>query len=186
MALNQTIFSPLTNYQGTITSYTYPYGNTLQILSSSLPAYQATGWQQKILYFPFFVNVTTQTIVSDIQLDLATNTKYIVNGYLLGSSAAAANGLRVGITGSLNLRTHYSIEVPSTTTAITYGNNAIANAGSMGASNVNNYYLVQLKAILITSSSGAQFFAPTISSENAGGGSTDVYLGPSIMYYRAF
>ena len=49
MALNQSIFSPLTNIEGSLSSFTSPSGSVLQIVSSSLPSYQATEWQYKIL-----------------------------------------------------------------------------------------------------------------------------------------
>ena len=188
MALNQTIFSPLTNFSGSITAFTYPgganVGNALQIISSSLPAYQATGWQYKTSIVPFKTTNTAQQNVTDLQLNLVSGRKYIINGYLFGSTIRAANGFRVGVALS-NVESHYAIEVPTTTTAITYGFSITANAGSGPGSSLTNYYLVQLKAIAIATGTPATF-TPTISSEGAGGGATDVAIGPSVIYYREY
>ena len=189
MPLNQTIFSPLTNYTGSISAFTYPgggtVGNALQIISSSLPAYQATGWQYKISATPFVTTNTAQQNVIGLQLALANNRRYIINGYLFGSTIRAANGFRVGV-ATVNTEAHYAIEVPTTATSITYGFNVTANAGSGQGSSLTNYYLVQLKALAITTAAANPTFTPTISSEGAAGGATDVAIGPSVIYYREY
>jgi len=183
MALNQTIVSPLTNITGSLSSFTSPLKSVLQIASSSLPSYQATGWQYKILTTPFGTTSNVQQSIGGLQLTLVNSKKYIINGYLLGSTSVTANGLRVGVS-TANVETYYAIEVPSTTTAITYGFNANANATALASTELNDYSLVLIKAIAITAASGVPTFTPTISSENAT--VQTVQLGPSVIYYREY
>jgi len=182
MALNQTIFSPLTNIEGSLSSFTSPLGSVLQIASSSLPSYQATGWQYKILTDPTTTISTTQVNVTNLQLTLANSKKYLINGYLLGSTGNSAFGLRVGI-ATANTETYYSIETPNSAVGITYGFNVTSNAGSLPSTNLTDYCLIQLRAIAITAASGIATFTPTISSESA---AVTVALGPSIIYYREY
>lgn len=186
MPLNQTIFSPLTNYSGSISAYTSDNFTVLQIISSSLPAYQNTGWDYVIMTTPSSSVSTTQTAVTNLTLTLENNKKYIIEAYLAGSTAATGNGLRVGISTSAAVETHYVIENPTTTTAVGYSFSVTNAAGSGPGNNVNDYYFVYIKAIAITRATGAATWVPTISSENAGGGATEVRLGPSIIYYREY
>jgi len=79
MALNQTIVSPLTSITGSISSFNSRLGNALQIISSSLPTYQATGWQYKILTDPFTTTSTGQVDATGLQLKLNNNKKNILN-----------------------------------------------------------------------------------------------------------
>jgi len=183
MPLNQTIFSPLTNYQGSISAFTSQDTLVLQIISSSLPAYQATGWEYKIMTVPSSSVSTTQTAVPDLRLNLLNSKKYIVEGYLSGATSATANGLRVGVITTA-AETHYVIENPTSTTAIGYSFSVTNVAGSGPGNNIQNYFLVYIKGIIITAAAGSPTWTPTISSEGAGGGS--VALGPSIIYYRHY
>lgn len=186
MPLNQTVFSPLTNYSGSISAFTSDSRTVLQIISSSLPAYQNTDWDYVIMTTPSSSTAITQTPVTDLTLTLENNKKYIIEAYLAGSTGATANGLRVGVSASVAVETHYVIEAPTTTTAIGYAFSITNAAGSGPGNNVNDYYLTYIKAIAITKATGVATWAPTISSENAGGGATEVRLGPSIIYYRAY
>jgi hypothetical protein len=183
MALNQTIFSPLTNYSGSISAFTSDDYTTLEIISSSLPAYQRTGWEYKIMTTPSSSNDTAQTAVDDLRLNLLNSRKYIVEGYLSGATSATANGLRVGIVTTA-AETHYVIENPTSTTAIGYSFSVTNAAGSGPGNSIQNYFLIYIKGIIITAGAGSPTWAPTISSEGAGGGS--VALGPSIIYYRQY
>ena len=183
MALNQTIVSPLTNITGSLSSFTSPLGNALQIISSSLPSYQATGWQYKILTTPFFTTSNAQQVVPDLQLTLVNSKKYIINAYLLASSTLAANGIRFNVS-TANAETYYAIEVPNTATLIAYGFNAPVNAASAASTGLNDYQLVQIRAIVITAASGVPTFAPAIYSENAT--TQTVAMGPSVIYYREY
>ena len=183
MPLNQTIFSPLTNYSGSISAFTSNNSTTLQIISSSLPVYQNTSWEYKIMTRPFTTTLTTQQSVSDLTLTLLNNRKYIVEAYLAGSTAATATGLRVGINASAAAETHYVIENPTSTTAIGYSFSTTNLAGSGPGNNINNYHLIYVRALVITRGTGLPTWTPTISSENDG---TAVALGPSIIYYRQY
>lgn len=183
MPLNETIFSPLTNYSGSISAFTSDNYTALQIISSSLPNYRDTDWEYVIMTTPSSSISTTQTAVTDLRLTLQNNTKYIIEGYLLGSNAAAATGLRVGILAGVGTETYYSIQSPTTTTAIGYSFNVTNNAASGPGSGITNYYFIYIKAIAITKIAGAATWVPTISTETAG---TAVALGPSIIYYRRY
>jgi hypothetical protein len=183
MSLNQTIFSPLTNYSGSISAYTSDKGTVLQIISSSLLAYQNTNWEYKIMTVPSSSVSTTQTEVPNLRLNLLNSRKYIVEGYLAGSTSATANGLRVGV-NTTAAETHYVIENPTSTTAIGYSFSVTNAAGSGPGNSITNYFLVYIKGIIITAAVGSPTWTPTISSEGAGGGS--VALGPSIIYYRQY
>jgi len=183
MALNQTIFSPLTNIEGSLSSFTSPLGNVLQIVSSSLPLYQTTGWQYKIFTSTFSTTSNVAQSVIGLQLTLANSKKYIINGYLLGSTSVTANGLRVGV-ATANVETYYAIEVPQSATAVAYGFNQNANANALASTALNDYSLIQIRAIAITAPSGVPTFTPTISSENAT--VQTVTLGPSVLYYREY
>jgi hypothetical protein len=182
MALNQTIFSPLTNIEGSLSSFTSPLGSVLQIVSSSLPAYQATGWQYKILAVPFGTSSNIAQSVGGLQLTLVNSKKYIINAYLLASSNLAANGIRFNVL-TTNAETYYAIEVPNTATLIAYGFNAPVNTASAVSTNTNDYQLVLIRAITITAASGVPTFTPTIYSENNG---QSVIMGSSVIYYREY
>lgn len=184
MPLNQNIFSPLTNYSGSISAFTSNEAVAIQIISSSLPIYQATNWEYKIMTVPSSSASTTQTAVPDLTLTLINNRKYIVEAYLAGSTSATANGLRVGISASAAAETHYVIENPTSTTAIGYSFSNTNLAASGPGNNINNYHLVYIRALVITRGTGLPTWTPTISSEGAGGGT--VALGPSIIYYREY
>ena len=183
MALNQTIFSPLTNYSGSISAYTSDAATALGIISSSLPIYEATGWEYKIMTVPSSSLATTQTPVNDLALTLQNSRKYIIEAYLAGSSTATANGLRVGV-NTTAAETHYVIENPTSTTAIGYSFSNTNAAGSSAGASITDYYLVYIRALVITAAAGNPTWTPTISSEGAGGGT--VALGPSIIYYRQY
>lgn len=135
---------------------------------------------------PSSTTTTTQTPVTDLTLTLQNNRKYIVEAYLSGGSGASANGLRVGISSSLSAETYYVIENPTSTTAIGYAFNTTNLAGSGPGNAVTDYYLIYIKALVITTATGTPTWTPTISSENQGGGATEVRLGPSIIYYRQY
>lgn len=182
MALNRSIFSPLTNYSGSISSYTSDNYNALQIVSSSLPIYQATDWEYKIMTVPSSSIVTTQTPVNDLTLTLQNSRKYIVEGYLSGATTATATGLRVGVITTA-AETHYVIQNPTSTTAIGYSFSITNNAASGPGNGITNYFLVYIKGIIITPVAGSPTWTPTISSETA---DTAVAIGPSVIYYREY
>jgi hypothetical protein len=182
MALNQTIFSPLTNIEGSLSSFTSPSGSALQIVSSSLPSYQATGWQYKILTTPFTTTSNVVQNVTGLQLTLVNSKKYIINGYLLASSNQAPNGVRIGV-ATANAETYYSIENPNTATGVIYGFNLQITGLSTPSTSINDYCLILIRAIVITAASGVPTFAPTFGSEN---NTQLVAMGPSVIYYREY
>ena len=185
MPLNQNIFSPLTNYSGSISAYTSDNTTVLQVISSSLPTYQNTGWQYKIMTTPITTTLTTQVDIADLSLTLQNSKKYIVEGYLAGSTIRSANGLRIGITSS-NTENYWAIESPTSTTAVGYAFNIFNLAGSGPGNSLTEYYFVHIKCIVISRPTGAATWTPTFSSEGSAGGATDVAVGPSIIYYREY
>jgi hypothetical protein len=182
MALNQTIFSPLTNITGSLSSFTSPLGSVLQIASSSLPTYQSTEWQYKILTTPFTSTSNAQQAVPGLRLTLVNSKKYIINAYLLASSQVAANGIRLGV-ATANIEIYYSIENPPSTTGMGYGFNLAINATASASTNITDYQLVLIRAIVITAASGVPTFTPTIGSENNG---FEARMGPGVIYYREY
>jgi hypothetical protein len=186
MPLNQTIFSPLTNYSGSISAFTSDNSTVLQLISSSITSYQNTGWKYQIMTNPITTTTTTQVDIADLTLTLENNKKYIVEGYLSAATIRSANGVRIGISSSLGVETHYAIEVPTSTTAIGYSYNTTNLAGSGPGNSLTDYYLVYIKGLIITKATGATTWNPTYSSEGAGGGATDVAIGPSVIYYREY
>jgi hypothetical protein len=182
MALNQTIFSPLTNYSGSISAYTSNNSTVLQIISSSLPVYQATGWEYRIMTKPFTTTLTAEQSVTDLQLTLQNSKKYIVEAYLGGASSATATGLRIAIL-TANAETHYVIQNPTSTTALGYSFSTLNNAASAPGNSITNYFLVYIKGIIITATTGNPTWTPRIFSETGG---TAVGLGPSVIYYRHY
>jgi len=186
MPLNQTIFSPLTNYSGSISAFTADDSSLLQIISSSLPVYQSSSWDYIIMTNPITTTSTTQVDVSDLRLTLENSKKYVVEGYLSAATIRSANGVRIGINPSAAVETYYAIEVPTSATAIGYAYNTTNLAGSGVGNSLTDYYLVYIKALIITKTTGAATWVPTYLSEGAAGGATDVAIGPSVIYYREY
>lgn len=182
MALNQNIFSPLTLYSGSLSAFTSDAGNVLQIISSSLPIYQDTDWEYRIMTKPFITTLTAQQSVTDLQLTLQNNRKYIVEAYLGGASSATATGLRIAVITTA-AETHYVIQNPTSTTAIGYSFSVVNNAASAPGNSITNYFLVYIKAIVITTATGSPTWTPRIFSETAG---VQVGLGPSVIYYKRY
>ena len=181
MALNQTIVSPLTNIEGSISSFTSPLGSALQIISSSLPSYQATGWQHKILTNLLSTNNTSQVNITGLQLTLDNNKKYIINGYLFASSVGISTGIRIAI-ATANTETYYVIETPSSATAVAYVFNVASSIGSTPSTTLTDYSLIEIKAIAITAASGIATFTPSVASETG----AEIRIGPSVIYYREY
>lgn len=188
MPLNLNIESPLTLFSGSITAHYVPNGTTLgkimHVPTGSIPPIQNNGWQYIIKTDRFTTTGTAQATITDMTITLANNRRYLIIGHLSGASSATAQGFRVGVAAA-NLTTNiYSIEVPTSTTAIpTIGNNQTANALAAPQSNAFNYYMVKLTAIVTTAAAGVPTYAPTISTETAG---NTAALGPSIIYYREY
>ncbi len=188
MAVNLNIESPLTLYSGSITAHYIPGGTTLdQILhmpTGSIPAITDNGWQFLIKTDRFTTTGTAQAPINDLTITFANSKRYLVIGYLSGASSATAQGFRVGVNATNTTTNIYSIEVPTSATAIpTIGNNQTALAAAAPQSNAFNYYMVKLTAIVTTAPTGVPTYIPTISTETAG---NTAALGPSIIYYREY
>jgi len=187
MALNQTIISPLTLISGSISAYTLPsgsvQGNTQLITSSVLPVFNAPVWQSKILNTPFTTTSGTAVTVTDSTITLLNSTKYVFNGYVTGASATNTIGFRIGILLANATTNVYAIEIPSSTTATTFGIQQTPATANAPVSSATNYFVCVLKAVVITAAAGSPTFALQLNAETAG---TTVAVGPSVIHYRSY
>lgn len=187
MAIGQTIESPLSLYSGSITSNIVPngtnQGNVLFLPTDSLPTFQTSPWQFVIKTNPFTTTNTAQVTISDLTLTLANSTKYIIHGYLGCALSSTTGGFRVGVAVANLIDNHYSIECPSSTTAVVIGNSQTSSPTTSPASSATNYYFVKITALVITAASGVPTFAPTISTSS---NTFTAAIGSGVMYYRAY
>lgn len=162
---------------------------SMHLPSGSIPNYPSTSspWRYTVLETQFTTTLTTQQTVTGLQVTLLNNTNYIIFANLLVSSIRSANGPRVGVTSANTQLNIYNIEVPTSTTAAQLGLNTTALAGSGPGNSLTDYYYVPIRALVRTAPAGSPTWAPTLSSEGAGGGATDVAVGPlSHVYYRSY
>ena len=187
MALNQTIISPLTLISGSISSYTLPsgsiQGNAQRIIAAALPTFNAPVWQSKIIHTPFTTTSGTAVTVSGSTITLANSTKYIINGYVTGASATNTIGFRIGILLANATTNVYAIEIPSSTTATTFGIQITPTTLNAPASSATNYFVCIIRAIVFTAAAGSPTFSLTLNAETAG---TTVAVGPSVIHYRSY
>jgi hypothetical protein len=187
MALNQTIISPLTLISGSISAYTIPsgsiQGNAQRITSSALSTFNAPVWQHKILNNPFTTTSGTAVTVPDSTITLLNSTRYVFNGYVTGASATNTIGFRIGILLANATTNVYAIEIPSTTTATTFGIQVTPTTLTSPVSSATNYYTCVIKALVITAAAGLPTFSLQLSAETAG---TTVAVGPSVINYRSY
>jgi len=187
MALGQIIENPLTLYSGSIISNTVPagatQGNVLYLPTGSLPAFQISPWQFRIKTNTFSTTSTAQVTIGDLTLTLANSTKYIIQGYLGCSVASTTAGFRVGVAVANLVDNYYSIECPSSTTAVVIGNNQTSSPATGPASSATNYYFTKITALVITAAAGTPTFAPTISTSS---NTFAAAIGYGVMYYRAY
>lgn len=190
MSLNQTITAPLTLFSGSLSAHSISRGTSgspLVITGSALPTFAASPWQTKYLTTEFTTTNTAQQDVTGLTITLLNSKTYLILGYLLGSTIRSANGFRIGVTVANIGMNVYNIEIPSTSTAVTLGLNQTCTAASGPASDATNFYLCPIRALVRTAAAGSPTFTPNISSEGAGGGATDVYMGlGSVLYYREY
>lgn len=183
------IVSPLTIYSGSLVASKGRLTESLHLVSGSIPNYPQSQnpWKYAILSTDFTTTLTTQQTVTGLQITLENNKRYLVYGNLLVSTIRSANGPRVGVTSANTTLNIYNIEVPSSTTAVTLGLNTTALAGSGPGNSITDYYFVPIRALVRTAAAGSPTWAPTISSEGAAGGATDVGVGTySHVYYREY
>ena len=187
MALNPTIISPLTLISGSISAYTRPsesiQGNAQTIIASALPTFNAPVWQSKIINTPFTTTSGTAVTVPSSTITLANSTKYIFNGYVTGASATNTIGFRIGILLANATTNVYAIEIPSSTTATTFGIQVTPTTANAPVSSATNYFTCVIKAIVFTAAAGTPTFSLTLNAETAG---TTVAVGPSVIYYRSY
>lgn len=189
MALGQIFESPLTLYSGSIISNTVPAGSTqgniLFLPTGSLPPFQTSPWQFRIKTDPFSTTSSAQQTVGDLTVTLANSTKYIIIAYLGVSNTSSTSASRIGVAVANLADNHYSIEVPSSATAVVIGNAQTSSPTTFPVnSSATNYYFVKITALVITAAAGTPTWAPTISTLTAT--TTTAAMGPSIIYYRSY
>lgn len=187
MPLNPIIISPLTLISGSISAYTLPsgsiQGNAQRIISSALPTFNAPVWQSKILNDPFTTTSGTAVTVPGSTISLLNSRRYVFNGYVTGASASATIGFRIGISLANATTNVYAIEIPSGTTATTFGIQQTPATVNAPVSNINNYYMCIIRAIVFTAAAGSPTFSLTLNAETAG---NTVAVGPSVIHYRTY
>jgi hypothetical protein len=187
MALNQTIISPLTLISGSISSYTLPsgsiQGNAQRIIAAALPTFNAPVWQSKIIHTPFTTTSGTAVTVPSSTITLLNSTRYVFNGYVAGASATNTIGFRIGILLDNATTNVYAIEIPSGTTATTFGIQQTPATVNAPVSSATNYFTCVIKAIVFTAAAGTPTFSLTLNAETAG---TTVAVGPSVIHYRSY
>jgi hypothetical protein len=156
---------------------------------SSIPSYPATGtpWRYQMLSTAFTTTLTAQQTITGLQITLINSRRYLIYGNLLVSTIRSANGPRVGVTSANTTLNIYNIENPTSTTAVQLGLNVTATAASGPGNSLTDYFYVPIRALVATAATGVPTWAPTLSSEAAAGGATDVGIGPySHIYYREY
>jgi hypothetical protein len=189
MALGQIFESPLTLYSGSIISNTVPAGSTqgniLFLPTASLPPFQTSPWQFRIKTDPFSTTSSTQQTVNDLTITLANSAKYLVIAYLGVSNTSSTSASRIGVTATNIIDNLYSVEVPSSATAVVIGNLQTSSPTTFPAnSSATNYYFAKITALVITAGTGTPTWAPTISTLTAT--TTTAAIGPSVVYYRLY
>jgi hypothetical protein len=186
----EAIVSPLTIFSSSISSYKR-LDQTLQFYTNNLRSGSNfpgdagnTDWQFLIKTgSTLAINTTSPVTASDFKLTLNTNTRYIIVGYLGGASNNSTIGIRSDIVTSSITKIAYSIEIPTSTTAVGFGNNQSPNTTSAPVSNINNHFLIKTTALVTTDVAGSPQYVPSIYSEVTGGTAS---LGPSILFYKAY
>lgn len=180
---NKVIDIPVTLSSGSITSHTEAGStNRLGLNSSFLPTFLDNRFERRIKYTITSTTATGATTLTDLQVTFANSRKYLLVYYLGCSSANTGNGVRIGVT-SANLTTAYTVEAASSTTALAVAHNATPATVNSPATNVDNYYLYKIYALVTTNAANTPTFAPTLASEAAG---VEVRVGDSLLYYVEF
>jgi hypothetical protein len=180
---NQIIDVPVTLSSGSITSHTQAGSNNkLRLNSGRLPTFSDPLFKKILKTTITSTTATGATTVDDLEVTFQNSRRYYLVYYLGCSSADTGNGVRIGVT-SANLTTAYTIEAPTSTTALAIAHNATPATANSPASDVNNYYLYKIYALVTTNASGTPTFAPTLASE-AGG--TEVRVNDSLLQYIEF
>ena len=148
-----------------------------------LPIFNPPVWQSRIISVPFTTTSGTAVTVSGSTIPLANSTRYVFNGYVTGASATNTIGFRIGILLANATTNVYAIEIPSSTTATTFGIQTTPATANAPVSSATNYFMCVIKAIVFTAAAGSPTFSLQLSAETAG---TTVAVGPSVIYYRSY
>ena len=180
---NKVIDIPVTLSSGSISSHTETGStNRLGLNSSFLPTFLDNRFERRMKNTITSTTATAATTLTDLQVTFANSRKYLLVYYLGCSSVSTGVGVRIGVT-SANLTTAYTIESPTSTTAITQGNNTTPATAGSPASDVNNYYMYKIYALVTTNAAGTPTFAPTLASATA---NNEVRVNDSLLYYIEF
>lgn len=178
--------TPLTISSGSISLHTdKATGNRLTIHSSSLPVYTQSNWKKLIK-----TSVTTVTgaasatavNINDLSITFANSRKYLVVCYLACAASATTTGVRVGVS-TANLTIAYTIESPTSTTAVSVAHNATPATADSPSATITNYYLYKIWAVITTNAANTPTFVPTLAAE---ANNLTVAMGESLLYYVEF
>jgi hypothetical protein len=180
---NKVIDIPVTLSSGSISSHTQQNStNRLGLNSVFLPTFLDNRFKRRMKNTITSTTATAATTLTDLQVTFSNSRRYLLVYYLGASSVSTAVGVRIGVT-SANLTTAYTIESPTSTTAVSPGNNTTPATASSPASSVNNYYLYKIYALVTTNATGTPTFAPTLASATA---ANEVRVNDSLLYYIEF
>lgn len=179
---NKVIDIPVTLSSGSISSHTEQGStNRLGLNSLFLPTF-LNGLERSIKTTITSTTATGATTLTDLEVTFANSKKYLLVYYLGCSSVSTGIGVRIGVT-SANLTTAYTVEAPTSTTALAVAHNATPATANSPASDVNNYYLYKIYALVTTNVSGTPTFAPTLATETV---NNEVRVNDSLLYYIEF
>ena len=180
---NKLLQAPLTLSSGSITAHTEPgLGNRLGINPSALPTLGGNTWIKLVKGTITSSTSATAAALTDLQITLANSKKYLVVCYLGVSSVQSTIGARISVI-SANATVHYTIESPTSTTAVSITHSAANNTINSPASSVTNYYLYKVWALVITDATGTPTFAPALATETA---ANEVRVKDSVLYYTEY
>lgn len=177
---NKALQAPLTLSSGSITAHTESgTGNLLKIRNTMYPTLGANIWKRLVKTTVTSSTSTTAAALTDLQITLVNSRKYLVVCYLGVSSVQSTIGARISVS-SANATVHYTIESPTSTTAVSITHSAANNTINSPASSVTNYYLYKVWALVITAATGTPTFAPALATETA---ANEVRVNDSLLYY---
>lgn len=178
---NQEFQTPITLVSGSLSEHTNPIsGERLGIHPNSLPTFNTNRWDRLLENTIFSTTSATAQTITDLEITLSNSAKYLIVYYIGASSASSGIGVRIGVT-SANLTTAYTIESPTSTTAVSIAHNATPATANSPASDLTNYYLYKIYALVTTNASGTPTFAPTLAAETNG---NQVQVKDSLVYYK--
>lgn len=194
MAINRTIYTPLTLVSGSISVPSKQLttdGNLILIPSSALEPHSqsltsAGVWNHIVKTSPQYTtgSLSGAIRINDMTVNFDNNFNYLVIGNFGVSTSDAAAGARIGMVFSGTVYSASVYEVPSSKIAISYGNNTPAATTTSPSSDIDNYYMAKVVVMALVNSANASV-TPTLSL-NAAAANRTASIGPSIISYMKY